>query len=437
MQSRLLVVDKDSRYAEWLRRHLGVLCPDATVGVIDATEFAARADTISRDEVDLLLLVASFGSSPEDPASLGLERLRQFRARHTAPAVIAIADDGNELTAVRAIQLGALDYIPKRLLTPERLNTSVKLSMRRVERRIARRMAKLSHSLTASERPAPESEDGEMMPASALSADFLPGYTIGVLLGESEKAVVHRATSHALGRDVALKISKSERSEGQLLAREYAAVSALRNDAIVQIYDYGTHAEREYLAMELFPRGDLKARLQQGVTEQEALHYLERIAHALHVVHSAGLLHRDLKPPNIMVRDDDDVALIDFGLARNLEGGLHSTRIGVLRGSPYYMSPEQALGEELDPRTDLYSLGVIFFEMLTARKPFVGSSAIEVLQEHVNAPVPQLPASLSHHQPLLSRLLAKSRDARFASADEVLVAIAEAREPTEARTSAA
>ena len=84
MQSRLLVVDKDSRYAEWLRRHLGVLCPDATVGVIDATEFAARADTISRDEVDLLLLVASFGSSPEDPASLGLERLRQFRARHTA-----------------------------------------------------------------------------------------------------------------------------------------------------------------------------------------------------------------------------------------------------------------------------------------------------------------------------------------------------------------
>ena len=268
MQSRLLVVDKDSRYAEWLRRHLGVLCPDATVGVIDATEFAARADTISRDEVDLLLLVASFGSSPEDPASLGLERLRQFRARHTAPAVIAIADDGNELTAVRAIQLGALDYIPKRLLTPERLNTSVKLSMRRVERRIARRMAKLSHSLTASERPAPESEDGEMMPASALSADFLPGYTIGVLLGESEKAVVHRATSHALGRDVALKISKSERSEGQLLAREYAAVSALRNDAIVQIYDYGTHAEREYLAMELFPRGDLKARLQQGVTSR-------------------------------------------------------------------------------------------------------------------------------------------------------------------------
>ncbi len=102
-----------------------------------------------------------------------------------------------------------------------------------------------------------------------------------------------------------------------------------------------------------------------------------------------------------MLREDDEVALIDFGLARNLEGGLQSTRTGVLRGSPYYMSPEQALGEELDPRTDLYSLGVIYYEMLTGRKPFTGTSAIEVLQEHVNAPVPQLPPSSSHHQPLL------------------------------------
>ena len=101
------------------------------------------------------------------------------------------------------------------------------------------------------------------------------------------------------------------------------------------------------------------------------------------------------------------------------------------------MSPEQALGEELDPRTDIYSLGVIFYEMLTGRKPFTGTSAIEVLQEHVNAPVPQLPSALSHHQPLLARLMAKSRDDRFASADELLSALAAAREPAEARISAA
>ncbi len=146
--------------------------------------------------------------------------------------------------------------------------------------------------------------------------------------------------------------------------------------------------------------------------------------HALRIVHHAGILHRDLKPPNVMLRENDDVALIDFGLARNLEGGLSSTRTGVLRGSPYYMSPEQALGEELDARTDLYSLGIIFYEMLTGRKPFAGTSAIEVLQQHVNAPLPTLPERHAQHQPLIDRMLAKARDQRFASAEEVIEAIA-------------
>lgn len=421
MHPRLLVVDRDSRYAEWLRRHLGVLCPEATVSVIDSKELAARMETLDRDECDLLLLVASFGSSPEDPSSAGLERLRQFRTRATAPAVIAIADDGNELTAVRAMQLGALDYLPKRLLTPERLNTSVKLAMRRVERRIARRVAKLAQTLSSSDEV--ESAMPSEAQATPFPSDFLPGYTLGMMLGESEKAVVHRAKSHALGRDVALKIGKIERSEGQLLAREYAAVSNLRHGAIVQIYDYGTHADREYLAMELFARGDLKARLQQGVTEQDALRFVERIAGALQVVHDSGLLHRDLKPPNVMIRDDDDVALIDFGLARNLEGGLQSTHTGVLRGSPYYMSPEQAQGLELDPRSDLYSLGVIFFEMLTGTKPYLGDSAIDVLQQHVNGAPPELPAALASHQPLLDGLLAKDREDRFASARDLLASL--------------
>ena len=224
---------------------------------------------------------------------------------------------------------------------------------------------------------------------------------------------------------MALKVSRTSReatAERQALEREYNAILAIRHPAVVRIHGYGVEKGFEYLAMEYFPRGDLKARMYFGVTEAETLRYLEQIAVALSVVHGAGLVHRDLKPPNVMLRENDEIALIDFGLARTLDGGSHSTRTGVLRGSPYYMSPEQALGEELDARSDLYSLGVMYYELLTGKKPFTGGSAIEVLQQHVNAPPPRLPLSLSRHAPLLARLLAKRRKDRFSTGDEVIEA---------------
>ena len=189
---------------------------------------------------------------------------------------------------------------------------------------------------------------------------MIPGYTLRLKIGESEKAIVYLATSSHRGHNVALKVSKtlSEESAGrQFLEREYTAIMAVRSPLVVEIYDYGLHAGLEYLAMEYLPRGDLKARIQRGVSEQDALHYLVQIASALQVVHEAGIVHRDLKPPNVMLRENDGVALIDFGLARSLQGNTASTHTGVLLGSPYYMSPEQALGETLDARSDFYSLG--------------------------------------------------------------------------------
>ena len=128
-----------------------------------------------------------------------------------------------------------------------------------------------------------------------------------------------------------------------------------------------------------------------------------------------------------MLRDNGNVVLIDFGLARSLLSGDSSTRTGVLRGSPYYMSPEQAQGEVLDPRTDLYSLGVILYEMLAGKKPYLGASAIDVLQQHVMAPVPELPVHHLFYQPLLERLMSKSREQRIATCDELLSALEQMR----------
>ena len=592
---RLLVVDDDARYGTWLGHHVGVFCPDSTVTVLDHAGFERWCEAEVGRESDIVLLTASFGSSPEDPKARGLEQLRRLRGRAVFPAVISVAEDGNELTAVRALQLGAVDYLPKRLLTPERLGTSVRLAIRRVEKRMLRKVVnaatgvltpaadesavaapvtpstapatppatpvtpasafvdtthfasdvfasdivaaalngKLSgaHDAPAAAIPAavtaepateaqrresheaPAARRGATTPAAAanaietapaatsaaptpespaitadsgsaaatqlmapgqleailgsasaaaalgndhsftstnvkaaniksasgkkpgtaslpVTAEFIPGYIIKMKIGESEKAVVYLATSISLGANVALKVSKTLRDDAagrQFLEREYTAIIAIRDPLVVQIYDYGVHAGFEYLAMEYLLRGDLKSRLQAGLKEAEAVRYVEQIAMALRVVHNAGLLHRDLKPPNVMLRDNDEVALIDFGLARALDGSSASTRTGVLRGSPYYMSPEQALGEQLDMRSDFYSLGIMFYEMLTGRKPYTGATAMEVLQQHVNSPLPPLPHSLARYEPLLQRLAAKNRDERFGNADEIIAAIAELR----------
>jgi DNA-binding NarL/FixJ family response regulator len=462
--ARVLVVDDDVRYGEWLRHHLDVLCPEASVSMLNRSEFERWCTNFSGRDCDLLLLAAMFGSSPEDPQSPGLSLLRRLREQPATPAVIALAEDGNELTAVRALQLGAVDYLPKRLLTPERLNTAVRVALRRVERRVARRLASLAnlsrdqalHALAAqgpapgADPPVAEGGDSAMSAAAGAAAaaeaapgsgplqgadvaallagataEVIPGYTLRLKIGESEKAVVYLATSARRGHDVALKVCKTLRDEAagrQFLEREYTAVMAVRSPLVVEIYDYGVHAGFEYLAMEYLPRGDLKARIQRGVSEREALYFVAQIAAALQVVHEAGLVHRDLKPPNVMLRENDAVALIDFGLARSLDGNTVSTHTGVLLGSPYYMSPEQALGELLDARSDFYSLGVICYEMLTGQKPYTGGSAMEVLQQHVSAPLPALPAELARYQPLLTGLLAKSRAERPGSAQEIIAA---------------
>jgi serine/threonine protein kinase len=141
------------------------------------------------------------------------------------------------------------------------------------------------------------------------------------------------------------------------------------------------------------------------------------------VVHAAGLIHRDLKPPNVMLREDGSIVLIDFGIAKGEQLGGRSTAVGVLRGSPYYMSPEQAQGIGLDARSDLYSVGVMLFEMLSGNKPYTGSSAMEVMQQHVHGPRPRLLAKQAQYEALLDSFMARAREERFPDANSAAAAL--------------
>jgi serine/threonine protein kinase len=164
----------------------------------------------------------------------------------------------------------------------------------------------------------------------------------------------------------------------------------------------------------------LRDRLRNPMSIDESLYYLRAIAEALRVIHVFGILHRDLKPANVMLREDNSPVLIDFGLARRSIDEAGTTGAGQVLGSPYYISPEQAQGQRVDARTDLYSLGVMFYEMLTGQRPYGGKSALHIMEQHANAPVPRLPDNVALQQALVDRLMAKRLSERYVSADELL-----------------
>lgn len=408
---RILVVSDDAQVGRWLQHRIEALRDDCALTLESYEAFERRLATSGPDEFDSLFAVLGFDA---DEAAASFAWLDRIKGVPGSPQLVILAEDGDELSAVQCMRRGAVDYLPRKLVSNELLDAAL-AACADGRRKPAPTLAPPAASATARSRG-----DAVLLGALKAPRDLIPRYMLLDTLGESQRATVYLAHSAALNRNVALKVSRVAENEAPQFAREYETVGAIRHSSIVDIYDYGMHEGREFIAMEYFPCGDLKARLQNPVSEDEALDYLRRIAAALSVVHAQGVLHRDLKPPNIMLREDGQVVLIDFGLAKSMIDVTRSTAAGVLRGSPYYMSPEQAQGAELDRRSDLYSLGVIFHEMLTGAKPYLGATAVEVLQQHVGAPLPHLPEHFSRHQMLLEGLMAKSPDDRFPSADALL-----------------
>jgi serine/threonine protein kinase len=189
---------------------------------------------------------------------------------------------------------------------------------------------------------------------------------------------------------------------------------------VARIHRQGFSSGHAYIAMEYFSQGDLRESIARGIDGGTARAYVAQIAAALQAIHAAGIVHRDLKPDNLMLRRDGSIALADFGIAKHVEMFITDTAHDQVVGTPYYLSPEQATGLPVDQRCDLYSLGVMFHEMLTGRKPYYADTAQALLEQHIQAPVPQLPAPHQRLQPVLEGLMAKDREQRYASAQEFL-----------------
>ncbi|MGD2062899.1 MAG: protein kinase [Nitrospirota bacterium] len=255
----------------------------------------------------------------------------------------------------------------------------------------------------------------------------IPGYHIERQLGSGGMACVYLATQESLLRKVALKIMNpalaSDRSCCERFIKEGRIIAELVHPNIVTVHDVGMAGSQYYLAMEFLPNGTLSERIVGGLGPDEALRILTLVAGALRLAHLHDVVHRDIKPANILFRDVDTPVLSDFGVAKATRPDTQMTIVGSVIGTPDYMSPEQALGETVDARSDLYSLGVVFFEMLTGEHPFrSGNPQATAILNRINA-VPQLPTFLSRYQPIIDGLMAGERSRRFADVDALLAAL--------------
>jgi serine/threonine protein kinase len=205
------------------------------------------------------------------------------------------------------------------------------------------------------------------------------------------------------------------------LLRERDLLAGIEHPNVIRILDGGQAADCAWLAMEYCARGDLRGELGRALPRERVRSVLAQLAGALQAIHTAGIAHGDLKPQNVLVRADDSVVLSDFGIARSLRPGdpeapLPETRIG----TPFYLSPEQARGEPVTPASDLYSLGVMLFEMLAGERPYAAESLAQLLQQHQAAPTPPLPQAVRAWQPVVARLMAKQPAGRYPGAGDLL-----------------
>ncbi len=246
----------------------------------------------------------------------------------------------------------------------------------------------------------------------------IPGYTILHPIGEGGMASVFLAIQKSLEREVALKVMSPVLAANAEFASRFLIegkiTAKLQHPNLVTVYDIGTHNGIYYLAAEYIPGGTLKERVTEGgLSVAETLDVISDIAQGLDFAHQKGFVHRDVKPGNVLYRADGRVVLADFGIAKAMDGSNSSTVAGASIGTPDYMSPEQARGEPVDGRSDLYSLGTMFYEILVGHPPYQASDPFTVALMHVTHPIPVLPEPYEWLQPLIQGLMAKNPAERY------------------------
>ena len=399
MSIKVMIIDGHAEFRSLLMHHVTTHWPDAIISAYDPVAAGNLPDEFSGAGNDVILLGDHQGEVD------AMKVLTQFTRTTGFPPLIFFGDDPEDRDKARRI--GADGFFVRDRLSHDAFIVAVS-DVLRAQERIASTDSLFVGDLGTGIHP------------------LIKGYRFIQKLALSAHSAVYLAEKESADIKIVLKVLRQLPDHSDTIGafdrflQEYELIADLDHPNIVKIYDLGVGDDHSHIAMEYLPGGDLRKKLEKGIKTPDAVRYAKDIASALSRIHSVGILHRDLKPGNIMFRNDDSIALIDFGLAKRMRLEQEITGSGQIFGTPYYMSPEQGHANEVDTRSDIYSLGVIFYEMLTGKKPYVATNAMGIIYKHTKAPIPILPPHQSQYQAALNLLLAKRPEDRMQKADEVL-----------------
>jgi CheY-like chemotaxis protein/tRNA A-37 threonylcarbamoyl transferase component Bud32 len=396
----VLIVDDD--YA--VRNYIGTFLQRQRYRVSSAVDARTALKLIDQDRPDVMILDHYL---PDMTGEDLLDVLRNDEDTKPLP-VILLTIDGSRTRFRSSMNRGADDFLTKPV-KPKELSDAVAAQLRK-------------HKLR-------QSKPGVLTTPVQRVPGLPPAYRVLGTLAQGGSATAYIARSEALSADCVVKIIPlSDHLSDEAIARfsrEGSILKRLSHPNIVRLHEHGVYGEYAYLAMEYLSGGTLKQLMGAPWEARESLRLVLKLAQGLSMVHAAGVIHRDIKPDNVMLRADSlEPVLVDFGASKDLLNDSQRTAAGTIMGTPSYMAPEIITGKGAVPASDVYACGVLLYELLTGSKPFVANHPNEILHQHLKSPIPPLPQRLAPLQPLLTALMAKNAVDRPASGDAMAALVA-------------